>query len=37
MAKIKGWGNYPTALGKIFRPERVADLFEFLNGRGGLL
>ena len=25
---IKGWGNYPRALGKCVRPERVGDLVE---------
>ena len=29
--QIKGWGNFPKAEGKVFRPERVGDLFAVIN------
>ena len=27
---VKGWNNYPVVLGKVFRPERISDLVDFV-------
>ncbi len=35
--EIKGWGNYPKAQGKVFRPERLADLAELFNREKGTI
>lgn len=35
--EIKGWGNYPKAYGKVFRPERLADLVELFNREKGTI